>query len=79
MAECETANGRVALDLPPVLEAIEGLIEADIDAIARAIATRAHEQMFLGKQPFRELFERVRRGIVNEINLAVADLRVESR
>jgi Mrp family chromosome partitioning ATPase len=68
-----------ALDLPPALEDVEGLVAADLRAIVAMLATQANERLFLTRRELRQLQQTLWNRLVGSLNEAVAPLTVDSR
>ncbi len=79
MAICERAASFEALELPPELEDLEGLLQADLQAIVAMVTTRAHERLFLTRREFAELQQKLWNGLVGVLNEAVEPISVETR
>jgi hypothetical protein len=79
MIPCDSSGQPVNLSLPDELSDLEGLIRADLDAIARMITARAHERLFLPRSSFRNLYWNLWNRLAGEINSAVAPLTAETR
>ena len=79
MSTAERSPSLTALELPRELEDLEGLVQADLTAVVRMVATRAHERLFLTKREYRELQERLWNGLAEVVNDACAPLNVDNR
>ncbi len=69
----------VPLDLPREFEGLEGLIQADLQAVVSMIAQRAHERLWLTRGEFARLQTRLWNGLAEVVNEAVAPMSVENR
>jgi len=77
---CRTpADSESALNLPHEFEDIGGLIEADIQAIASTVTSRAHERLLLTRREYRQLHRELRAAIVGAINQTLEPLSAECR
>lgn len=79
MATVERETQFVALDLPREFEDLEGLIQADLQAVVVMLAQRAHERLFLTRREFAQLQANLWNGMTDAVNAAVAPLSVENR
>lgn len=79
MATRERAAPFEALDLPAELEDLEGLIQADLQAIVAMVTTRTHERLFLTRREFRALQRSLWNGLVGALNEVVEPITVETR
>ncbi len=69
----------VALELPAEFEGLDGLIQADLQAVVAMLAQRAHERLFLSRREFRELQAKLWNGLADAVNHAAAPLSVQNR
>lgn len=79
MATVERSIQFVALDLPDEFEGLEGLIQADLQAVVAMIVQRAHERLYLTKREHRELQAEVWNGLADAVNNATAPLSLQNR
>lgn len=79
MSTCQREAQFVALDLPVEFEGMDGLVQADLQAVVAMVTQRAHERLFLTRREFRELQANLWNGLVDAVNAAVAPLSAESR
>jgi hypothetical protein len=79
MSICDREATFEALELPPGLDELEGLIVSDLQAIVSMVTTAAHSRLFLTKREFRGLQQDLWNRMVGAINESVAPLSVESR
>jgi len=79
MSTCERETQYVALDLPDEFEDLEGLIQADLQAVVVMLAQRAHERLLLTNREFRHVQASLWNGMVDAVNAAVAPLSIENR
>jgi hypothetical protein len=79
MAFCEQGARLVALELPAEFEDLDGLIQADLQAVVAMLAQRAHERLFLTRREFRDLQASLWNGLADAVNAAAAPLSVENR
>ena len=69
----------VCLDLPREFDGLDGLVQADLQAVVAMIAQRAHERLWLTRREHARLQARLWNGLVEVINDAVAPLSIDNR
>ncbi len=79
MATCERKAQFISLDMPAEFEDLEGLLQADMQAIVAMLATRAHERLFLTRREFQGLQEALWNKMADAINETMTPLSVENR
>ncbi len=79
MSICDREATFEALELPPGLDELEGLVHADLRAIVTMLTTSAHDRLFLTNREFQSLQQTLWNRMVEAINDSVAPLSVESR
>ena len=79
MATVERETQFVALELPREFEDLEGLIQADLQAVVAMLAQRAHERLFLTRREFAQLQATIWNGMADAVSAAVAPLSIENR
>ncbi len=79
MSICDREATFEALELPPGLDELEGLLHADLRAIVSMLTTTAHGRLFLTSREFQGLQQTLWNRMVEAINESVAPLSVESR
>ena len=79
MSFCDHEVQFVALDLPAEFEDLDGLIQADLQAVVTMLAQRAHERLFLTRREFRDLQATLWNGLADVVNSAAAPLSVQNR
>ncbi len=79
MSTCERETQFVALDLPEEFEDLEGLIQADLQAVVAMLVQRAHERLMLTRREFQHVQMNLWNGMADAVNAAVAPLSIESR
>jgi hypothetical protein len=79
MATCEHETQFVALELPAEFEDLEGLIQADLQAVVGMLVTRAHERLYLTRREHRHLQAELWNGLAEAINAATAPLSIANR
>ncbi len=79
MATCEHASSFTAMELPREFQDLEGLLEADIQAMVRVLTERANERLFLTRREHRQLQTTLWNGLTEAINAAVEPLTSEAR
>ena len=79
MATCEHDTQFVALELPEEFEDLEGLIQADLQALVGMLVTRAHERLYLTRREHTELQAELWNGLTEAINSAAAPLSIANR
>lgn len=79
MATVARETPSVALDLPREFDGLEGLIQADLQAVVAMLAQRAHERMWLTRGESARLQTRLWNRLADAVNKSVAPLSVENR
>lgn len=79
MATVERETQFITLDLPNEFEDLEGLIQADLQAVVAMLAQRAHERLYLTRREFAQLQATLWNGMADALNAAVAPLLIENR
>lgn len=69
----------VPLELPAEFEGLDGLIQADLQAVVTMLAQRAHERLFLTRREFRDLQATLWNGLADAVNSAAAPLSLQNR
>jgi hypothetical protein len=79
MASCTRETSFAALELPPEFEDLEGLLQADLQAIVAMLTQRAHERLLLTRREFHHLQQTLWNGLTEVVNVAVEPLTAERR
>ena len=79
MATVERETQFVGLELPAEFEDLEGLIQADLQAVVAMLAHRANERLFLTRREFAHLQAALWNGMADAVNVAVTPLTIENR
>ena len=79
MSLCERETTFISLDLPQEFDGLEGLVQADLQAIVTMIAQRAHDRLFLTRREFADLQATLWNRLTEAVHSTVAPLSVENR
>lgn len=79
MATVARETPSVPLDLPREFDGLEGLIQADLQAVVSMVAQRAHERLWLTRGEFARLQTRLWNSLADAVNDAVGPMSVENR
>lgn len=79
MSLCQRETEFIALDLPREFEGLDGLIQADLQAIVTMIAQRAHERLCLTRREFADLQATLWNRMTEAVHVTVAPLSIENR
>jgi hypothetical protein len=78
MKTCST-EPNASLDLPREFEDLEGLVQNDLQALARILTQRAHERLLLTRREYHELHTRLLSDLTEAINAALEPLSADRR
>ena len=79
MASCTRESSSNTLELPPEFEDLEGLLQADLQAIVAMLTERARERLLLSRRQSERLQRTLRNGLTQVVNKAVEPLTAERR
>lgn len=79
MATCEQEAMLAALELPRTFEGLEGLLQADLDAIIGMLIERARERLFLSGRQQELLQAELWNGLTGALNEVLEPLSAEMR
>jgi hypothetical protein len=79
MATCDGEVSFATLELPREFEELQGLLEADLQAIVRMLTERAHERLFLTRREFSQLQASLWNGLTETLNTTMEPLSADRR
>ncbi len=77
MASCTRESSFTGLELPPEFEDLEGLLQADLQAIVAMLTQRACERLLLSRRESQRLQRTLWNGLTEAVNSAVEPLTAE--
>jgi hypothetical protein len=79
MATCEQEALPAALELPRTFDGLEGLLQADLDAIVGMLTERARERLFLSRRQQQQLQANLYNSLTEALNNVLEPLSAEMR
>ena len=79
MAICKQEAGLLELDLPPEFQELEGLLQADLNAIVTMLGMRAQERLMLTPKQRRQLEARLWNRLSGTLAQALEPYTAENR